>query len=114
MRERRLAESGVLRPDYLTDSRSPVTVANDGGLVLVPLRQLLDAIGDAVRGAGGVEPSAGGRLLDRHQLAERLSVSAGTVDRLRRQGMPTLYVGESPRYVYDDCVRWLGERGAAP
>ena len=50
------------------------------------------------------------RLLDRARCAEALSCSPATVDRLRKEGMPCLYVGESPRFVFEDCVRWLSEQ----
>jgi hypothetical protein len=107
--ERRRADERV-RSSYLTDSR-PRAVANDApqGLVVMSAAELLVLIRDAV-GEAPKEPGREPRLLDRAGLAERLACSPGHVDRMRRDGMPCLYVGDSPRFVFDDCVRWIAER----
>lgn len=85
--------------------------ANDGGgVVVVSITELREAIRDAVAEATEGKPRAGSRLLDRAALAEALSCSVAQVDKLRQQGMPCLYVGASPRFVFDDCVRWLSEQ----
>jgi hypothetical protein len=65
-----------------------------------------DAVGDGGSKPSGSEP----RLLDRHGLAERLACSPGHVDRMRRDGMPCLYIGDSPRFLFDDCVHWIAAR----
>lgn len=46
-------------------------------------------------------------LLTRAQLAERLSCHARTVDKLTRDGMPSVRVGARPRYDYDRVLAWL-------
>lgn len=112
---RRSKDARPARSSYLTDSRSRASrqsaAANDGaGLVLVPLADLLDAIRDAVGEANTGAREPGSRLNDRVELAERMSCSPATVDKMRRDGMPCLYVGDSPRFVFEDCVRWMGEQ----
>lgn len=52
-------------------------------------------------------------LLDREALAEALGCSSSLVDKLRRQGMPTLKFGESPRFELDRCLEWIRKQGAA-
>lgn len=46
-------------------------------------------------------------LLDRATIARRLGIGTSTVDRLRREGMPVVWIGESPRFEADACVAWL-------
>lgn len=48
-------------------------------------------------------------LLDRASIARRLGVGTSTVDRLRREGMPVIWIGDSPRFEADACVAWLRE-----
>jgi hypothetical protein len=99
---------GESRKGYLpTQARA----ANDGGgLVVMSVADLRDAIRDAITEASEGKPRSGSRLLDRHGIADALACSPAQVDRLRKTGMPCLYVGESPRFVFEDCVRWLGEQ----
>ena len=59
--------------------------------------------------ASDAEP-AGPTLLDRNGLASALGISLGSLDRLRREGMPVLRVGDAPRFVLADCVAWLQRR----
>lgn len=92
-------------------ARASYLAANDGaGLVVVPMAELIAAIREAVgesRGDAAPEPR---RLLDRSALAEALSCSPSLVGKLRREGMPCLYVGDSPRFVLADCLRWIADR----
>ena len=46
-------------------------------------------------------------LLDRAMLARALRVSKPTIDRLRRDGCPTLWVGGSPRFELDRVLEFL-------
>jgi hypothetical protein len=46
-------------------------------------------------------------LLDREGLAQALQCSAGMVDKMRKQGLPTVWLGESPRFVLADVLTWL-------
>lgn len=57
------------------------------------------------------EPAAAPKLLDREGCAQMLGVSLGTVDRLRREGLPELRVGDAPRYEASVVLEWLKERG---
>jgi hypothetical protein len=51
------------------------------------------------------------RLLDRRGLAAALGVCADTVDRLRREGMPELIVGDAPRFDFaGEVLPWLKAR----
>ena len=50
-------------------------------------------------------------LVDRHELARLLGVSAATVSRMTAEGMPHVFAGASPRYSTDDVRIWLSERG---
>lgn len=46
-------------------------------------------------------------LLDRTGLARALSCSPSTVDTLRKRGLPTVFVGESPRFELSSVIAWL-------
>ena len=52
-------------------------------------------------------------LLDREQIAAQLGCSLPTIDRLRREGMPTVFLGEAPRFELAMCLDWLRQRGRA-
>jgi len=49
-------------------------------------------------------------LLDRAGLARELNVSLSKVDRLRREGMPELMLGDSPRFEPEAVISWLRDR----
>lgn len=50
-------------------------------------------------------------LLDRAELARRLGVTTRSLDRLRREGMPELRVGDVPRWQWQSVLEWLATRG---
>lgn len=78
-------------------------------LTLGELRELMrEAALEAVAEAANDSPPA---LLDRQGLARALGASASTVARLRREGMPALMLGDSPRFELTDCLAWLRGRG---
>jgi phage terminase Nu1 subunit (DNA packaging protein) len=52
------------------------------------------------------------RLVDRHGIAELLSVSASQVDALRKKGMPTVMVGQNVRFEPAAVVAWLKGSGS--
>lgn len=52
-------------------------------------------------------PEAAPVLLDRAGVAQRLSIGTTTVDRLRREGMPCVFIGDSPRFDLAECVDWI-------
>lgn len=93
----------VVRARQATDERLAVT------LTLGELRELVrDAVLDVVAEAAG---SSRPLLLDRSGLAQALGVGTSTVDRFRREGCPTLWVGDSPRFELEPCLAWLRGRG---
>ncbi|MBK8994595.1 MAG: helix-turn-helix domain-containing protein [Myxococcales bacterium] len=49
-------------------------------------------------------------LLDREQLASALQISLGTLAKLRRDGLPELAVGDSPRFDLEEVLAWLRAR----
>jgi hypothetical protein len=50
-------------------------------------------------------------LLTTKQLARELQCSERTVTNLRAEGLPTLMVGDSPRYEWPAVLAWLKTRG---
>jgi hypothetical protein len=48
-------------------------------------------------------------LLDREALARALVISIGTVDRLRKQGLPCIWIVQAPRFQIDEVFAWLRE-----
>lgn len=48
-------------------------------------------------------------LLDRSGIGRTLGISPSTVDRLRREGLPCVLIGDSPRFLAAECVSWLLE-----
>ncbi len=86
-------------------------------LVVVTVEQLACLIRRAVADVlAEQEQDMSPVLLDRARAARKLGVGVATVDRFRRQGMPCVYLGDSPRFEVAACVVWLREhcaRGAA-
>jgi hypothetical protein len=80
-----------------------------------------DAIGETVRTAveSAVTDALAGlerrlvrpRLVSQEVLAHELGVSPRTVYALRQEGLPTVLVGESPRFEVDVVIGWLKARG---
>lgn len=48
-------------------------------------------------------------LLDRTGLARALTCSPSHLDNLRKTGLPTVFLGESPRFVLKDVLAWLAQ-----
>jgi len=74
--------------------------------------ELAGLVRQAVESALG-ERRAQPVLLDREALALCLGCSSSMVDKMRRQGMPHLRLGESPRFELEACLSWLRKDGAA-
>jgi hypothetical protein len=53
-------------------------------------------------------------LDDRDAHARWLGVSLGTLDKLRRDGLPTLWVADSPRFERSATREWLKTRCSSP
>jgi len=49
-------------------------------------------------------------LLDRQRMARALDVSLPTLDRLRREGLPAVFIGDSPRFEIEAALAWLRNR----
>jgi len=59
-----------------------------------------------------VEPIHSPALLTRAELAQHLRVLPARVDQLRRDGMPTSYIGKSPRFDLAACRGWIADKAA--
>jgi hypothetical protein len=53
-------------------------------------------------------------LVDRHELARLLGVSAATIARMTAEGMPHVFGGAAPRYAADEVRTWLAGRSHDP
>jgi hypothetical protein len=103
------ADAPRARARYLTSS---TPAANDAGpeLVVLTAEQLVALVKSAVDEALAAAPlmlNAAPELLDRDGAAVALKCSRGQVDKMRRDGMPCRYVGDSPRFDYAECFEWL-------
>jgi hypothetical protein len=48
-------------------------------------------------------------LLDRTSAARALGIGTSSVDRFRKAGMPCVWVGDTPRFLVEECLGWLRE-----
>ena len=46
-------------------------------------------------------------FVTRKHLADLLEVSPSTIIRMEKQGLPVHYIGDLPRYVYEDVKEWI-------
>jgi hypothetical protein len=77
-------------------------------VVVATPEQLAALVRGAVQAALAEQSdSAAPVLLDRAGIAQRLGVGTSTVDRLRRDGLPCVFIGDSPRFLLAECVAWL-------
>ena len=51
------------------------------------------------------------RLLTKAELAEALTISPSSVDRLRAKGLPTVHVGHRVAFDWDASLEWLQQHG---
>lgn len=76
-------------------------------LTVAELRELVRDVALEVQAdAGSNAPPA---LLDRNGIARALGVGLSTVDRWRKAGMPAVFVGDSPRFIFDEAMAWVCE-----
>ena len=81
------------------------------GLVVLRADELAVLVREAVAEAiAEHQPAAASTLLDRDGCARLLGISMGTVDRLRREGMPRVRVGDVDRFEAAEVLAWLRER----
>jgi hypothetical protein len=72
-------------------------------IVMLSPDDLRALVTEAVAEALAVQPA----LLDRTGLAKALSCSPSHVDNLRKSGLPTVYLGDAPRFVLNDVLAWV-------
>jgi hypothetical protein len=83
---------------------------NDLGATLAEL--VRTAVREELRAALDelVPRETGPRLLDVDGCCAMLGCSRAKLHRLRTDGLPTIMVGDSPRFVADDVISWLRAR----
>lgn len=89
--------------------RAKYLTSGDGGSApafTLTRAELSEVVADAVGRALGTMAT----LVDKQGLAQRLSVSVGHIDHLRKKGLPTVTVGAAVRFDPDDVLRWLRSR----
>lgn len=82
-----------------------------GALVARAGQDVADAVIEALLpllGAPGVPVVPA--LHDRQSLARELRCGVDTVDKLRREGMPEIRVGDAPRFELEHVLSWLRGR----
>jgi hypothetical protein len=57
-------------------------------------------------------PPKAPELLTRERCARALGISTRSLDTLRGQGLPVVWVLDSPRFELGEVVAWLRDRGA--
>jgi hypothetical protein len=75
-----------------------------------PMDEFVESVADRVVERLNKRETSAPALLDRRGLAEALNVGVDTVDKLRAQGLPTVWVIESPRFELVACLEWLRGR----
>jgi len=80
-------------------------------IVILTPEQLSELIKRAVQDAlAEHQPEVVPALFDLTGIAQRLGIGITTVNRLRREGMPCVFIGDSPRFDLAECLRWIRER----
>lgn len=89
--------------------KTGIDTASAPAVIVVTREELAElirgAVGDAL--ADQREDAAPTLLLDRAGIARALGVATSTVDRLRREGLPSVMIGDSPRFIAQSCLEWL-------
>jgi hypothetical protein len=79
----------------------------NGGLVVVPLEQLRELIREELDRAQAERAQEAPARLTLTQLATKLQISERSILDLRRRGMPTAMLGDSPRFDLAKVLAWL-------
>ena len=88
--------------------------ALSAGIIVTTPEQLRAILREEVEAALAERaPSPAPCLLDRRGLAEALDCGVDTIDKLRREGLPTVMLIESPRFELAAVLAWLREGRAA-
>jgi len=80
-------------------------------VVTLTVAELTDLVRQVALEAAAETAEPPPALLDRAGLARALGVGTTTVDRLRRDGCPVVWLGDSPRFELAACLAWLRARG---
>jgi hypothetical protein len=95
----------------MSDPRHAPTPQAPELLVQLSTAQLHALVADAVTEAlAAHEPTTPPALLDQSALALALGTSTRTVYTLRQQGLPTVWLLESPRFELGEVLAWLRSR----
>jgi hypothetical protein len=80
-------------------------------IVLLTPEELTELIKRAVENALAEQrQETAPALFDRGGIAQQLGVGTTTVDRLRREGLPCVYLGDCPRFELAECLAWIRSR----
>lgn len=92
---------------------TPVQQPATPALVLLTREELSALVKEAVSEALVDLPSneQGPLLLDRRGMARALGIGVDTLDKLRREGLPEILVGDAPRFDRESVLVWLKDRG---
>lgn len=107
---------GVL-PDSGNNGRKDAGAAAPAAALEALAAELAQSIAERLAGILAelvTTPPEPERPLDRRGLARYLGCSVDTVDRLRREGLPRLRVGDSERYEREVVLEWLRDREGRP
>jgi hypothetical protein len=81
---------------------------NGGPIIVLTPDQLCELVKRAVQDVlAEHQPEVVPALFDRAGIAQRLDIGISMVDRLRREGMPCIFIGDSPRFEVMACLEWL-------
>jgi hypothetical protein len=88
---------------------------NGTPVVVVTPAELAELVKRAVQDALAVQQQETvPALLDRAGIAQQLGVGIGTVDRLKREGLPCVFIGDSPRFELAECLAWIRREPRSP
>jgi hypothetical protein len=98
------------------DARRDRMVYGMAPAVIVTTPEALDmVVRNAVREALHAErQDARPLLLDRTSVARVLGVGTSTIDRFRKAKMPCVWIGDSPRFIVDECLAWVRANRRVP
>jgi hypothetical protein len=83
-------------------------VSSAPSVIVATTEQLAEFVRDAVAAALAEQrEDVSPVLMDRSGIGRALGVSPTTVDRLRREGLPCVLIGDSPRFIVASCIEWL-------
>lgn len=104
---------GMAPPAKLARPAPAAPVQPGTGVVVVGAVELQAMIRQAVDAALAEHSEAAQAplLVSRQEMARALGVGVDTLDKLRREGMPEILVGDMPRFHSATVLAWLQSRG---